>query len=91
MCVVFGADKGSTVPLTIFSPRFQASLKKHVSTPSSGTTEHIVYADHPGGHSDGYRRNTFRSMGQYAVPAPYPYEVNEELKDRDIRYLDALQ
>lgn len=59
---------------------------------STGTTEHIVYADHAGGHSDAYRRNTFRSMGQYAAAEPpYPYEASDELKDRDIRLLNGLQ
>lgn len=68
----------------------QSSLKKHVST-GGGTTEHIVYADHSSGH-DGYRRNTFRSMGQYAAdPPPYPYEASEELRDRDIRMADVLK
>lgn len=68
----------------------QSSLKKHV-TSGGGTTEHIVYADHSGGH-EGYRRNTFRSMGQYAAdPPPYPYEASEELRDRDIRMADVLK
>lgn len=51
-----------------------------------------MYADHAGGHSDAYRRNTFRSMGQYAAAEPpYPYEASDELKDRDIRLLNGLQ
>lgn len=85
----------------------QHSLKKHAGSSGGGTTEHIVYADHSGGHGgDGYRRNTFRSMGPQfagAVAAggvssaeptsafPYAYEASEELRDRDIRYMDAFE
>lgn len=74
-------------------PHSKSSFKKHIIATGTGTTEHIVYADHAVGQADAYRRNTFRSMGQLGVvtPSPYPYEASDELRDRDIRFVDAEQ
>lgn len=57
-------------------------MKKHAAAEtSSGATEHVVYTDHGhgggGGPHDVYQRRFNR-------PYAFPYEENNELRDRDI-------